>query len=208
MASAAAPTKHTTFEELYDEYLEEFPLDPDVKDKDSNRAYNYVISPDIEKKWENVSLFFMSHTYKTWDDLELFVSCVYRSIVGSWTKLVNGKKFKSKKTLRQKQKLHCPNCGFSVEAETNALSMWTVKKVGKLCDHSVECFKETQKVNTKFLTYFKARLPVTKNADVSELMSRRYNMKLKIHSFDQSKYYGKEKKATKLLRKYMCEPSK
>lgn len=39
-----------TFENIYNCFLKIFPLDEDVKEKDSTTAYNYVMSTEIATK--------------------------------------------------------------------------------------------------------------------------------------------------------------
>lgn len=195
IVSTATFSNHTTFEELYNDYLRGFPLDGDVKEKDSTAAYNYVTSAEIVIKWEKIALFLKEHSYKTWDDLDLLVSCIYRTVVGPWTKLISGKKSKSKKTLVETKKLSCPKCGFCIEATSCSSSAWTINEVGKLSQHREECFKETQRTNPKLIKYIRTHHSTKSNTEVSNLASKTFNMSFKTHSYDQCKYYRKKKGA-------------
>ena len=50
MEVAVATPKAVSFEELFNEYLKSFPLDPDVPNKSPERMVVYVSQPQLKKK--------------------------------------------------------------------------------------------------------------------------------------------------------------
>lgn len=134
--------------------------------------------------------------------MSLLVPCVYRTVVGPWTKLLAKKKRRRKKDLVEIKKFCCPKCGFCIEGVKYQSSSWTIREVGKLSQHKEECFKETQRTNTKLIKHIKTRNATKSNTEVSDLASKTFNMSLKTHSYDQSKYYTKKKEEIDILKDY------
>ena len=68
VATPFESSKVVNFEELYNDYLEEFPLDPDVSHKSPERMVAYVSQPQLKEKWSQVKDFLIAHRYRSWDD--------------------------------------------------------------------------------------------------------------------------------------------
>ena len=104
MEVAVATPKPVSFEELFNEYLKVFTLDPDVPDKSQERMVAYVSQPKLKKKWKwsQAKVFLMTHRYRSWDDAYLFFERVYRSIDNGTS--LNLKKRKPLKKKKKKKK--------------------------------------------------------------------------------------------------------
>ena len=84
------------FEELYDEYLSTFQLDPDVPNKSPEAMVAYAGQPEVMEKWNKIKAFLMAHRYRSWDDAYLSLERLYRSTVNG-TGINCGKRYTLKK---------------------------------------------------------------------------------------------------------------
>ena len=80
VVSHSEATQAVGFEELYDEYLSTFQLDPDVPNKSPEAMVAYAGQPEVKDKWNKIKAFLMTHRYRSWDDTYLSLERVYRSV--------------------------------------------------------------------------------------------------------------------------------
>ena len=142
MEVAVATPKPVSFEELFNEYLKVFTLDPDVPDKSQERMVAYVSQPKLKKKWKwsQAKVFLMTHRYRSWDDAYLFFERVYRSIDnGTSLNLKKGEPLK-KGPFWKKHTITCKSCGFKAVFACNRDEIWSVLEAGDLVQHAPECF--------------------------------------------------------------------
>ena len=71
VATPFESSKVVDFEELYNDYLEEFSLGPDVPHKSPERMVVYVSQHQLKEKWSQVKDFLIAHRYRLWDDAYL-----------------------------------------------------------------------------------------------------------------------------------------
>ena len=156
MGVAVATPKAVSFEELFNEYLKVFPLDPGVPDKSPERMVAYVSQPQLKKKWSQVKVFLMAHRYKSWDDAYLSFERVYRSIVNG-TSLKCGREYHLKASPYPKKRIiKCRNgCGFTVVLGGNRDDVWSVLEAGDLVQHAPECFGTPYQNSDQFMNYIR-----------------------------------------------------
>ena len=81
VVSHSEATQAVGFEELYDEYLSTFQLDPDVPNKSPEAMVAYAGQSEVKDKWNKIKAFLMAHRYRSWDDAYLSLERIYRSVV-------------------------------------------------------------------------------------------------------------------------------
>ena len=193
MEVAVATPKPVSFEELFNEYLKVFTLDPDVPDKSPERMVAYVRQPQLKKKWSQVKVFLMTHRYRSWDDAYLSFERVYRNIAnGTSLNLKKGEPLK-KGPFWKKHTIKCRGCGFKAVFACNREEVWSVLEAGDLVQHAPECFGTPYQNSDLFMNYIRTLKDVGGYTELEAVLLKKYNTKLTARSLSQGNYRAKRK---------------